>query len=1063
MNSLTKIVIKTIEELNNKNTLYVLRGFNFLLNDIGIDKEKFLFFKDSIVDDDKYQPDNLVQRFSTGEPVFCLFEDLLWLDSKNFSGIFEMSGYKTVVIDNDYFRGYYPDFQTHSYDKIKRFEADTDNLTQKYYSAVSEVDGSIFVVYNDYQSQISETLNLSSFAKHLAASSGKELVIPDDPDNLLLAFITKHLFTDNYSSVSVLSENQQNNIIIKTLTKKLESAGLRIAARKYSVEQYSVEDSFIGAYEEILHRKNADYKFKDIQIYEDPYNSNELVPVNQCVIIDRIVQNTLLSQKGESFRDIFVTAPTGSGKSVMFQVPAIYLAEKEDLVTIVVSPLIGLMNDQLTNIRILTDKARVINSDYTPIEKEQALLDIKDGNASILYLSPESLLSNTDITNLIGGRKIGLVVVDEAHIVATWGKSFRPDYWYLGDFISKLRSSDSEHRFPIATFTATATISNDADNMYSEIVESLKMTSEKFIGNVKRNDISFDVRKHEKKNDYRGEKMEIASGFINKQIESNGKTLVYVPYTRQITELYVKIDDNEQVGQYYGGMNPGEKNETLRNIADGTISTVLATKAFGMGIDIDDIKTVYHFAPTGNVADYVQEIGRAARRPDIDGVASTDFYKEDFRYINALYGMSSIKNWQIIAVLQKILELYKRQAKRNLLVSPLEFSYIFADTPPDQVDAKLKTTLLIIKKDFEMMSNSAFVPLVFKPRSMFTAGFFMINDDMLDRLNAMGIVKYFKKLPLPRKVQYTEIDGTPTTLTSPGDIYELDLKGLWENKFRHMTFASFKYALYTNTVDGYNLQIGTKIIPRTIINIDTGTRTLGETADFLKSFADSMIDIFDELRQSGKTFTSRDLSKLIRERTAITRSYVADLAAQSIIHILNRIPINNFNQANFTDFNSQTNRYIIKNTTYETRLRRLYGRGKRILFPFEAKHSTRYAGTDIRDNLDILLGQVLQILELAIVDISSGSSPEFFIRVNSPSSIEKIVNNSNYVSKTVILVGKKHKESVLLMEKFFTELHSDEARWNFIESYFLGKLELPVDQADAIEDIVESLDEQEGM
>lgn len=1058
MSILSRKCIDAINQLNDKNTLYVLRGFNFLTSDLQVEKDRFLFYKDAIIDDEKYQPDNLIKRFSSGDSLFCLFEDLLWLDSKNFSGIFEMSGYKTIVVDNDYFHGIYPDFPTRSYDKIKRFDADIDNLTQKYYSAVSEVDGNIYIIYNDYRGQISETISISQAIDSSPANNDLELTIPDDPDNVLLASTIRQLFFDDYSRVSVLLENRINNIVIKSLVEKMNAFGLKVFDRKYAVDQYQLADGFIGAYEDILHRKNPEFKFKDIPVYEDPYNSNKLVPVNQSVIIDRVVQNALLAQQGQSFRDVFVTAPTGSGKSVMFQIPAIYLAEQQDLVTIVISPLIGLMNDQLSNIRTLTDKARVINSDYTPIEKEQALLDLKDGNASILYLSPESLLSNTDITNLIGDRKIGLVVVDESHIVATWGKSFRPDYWYLGEFIAKLRSSDSEHRFPIATFTATATISNDADNMYSEIVESLRMTSEKFIGNIKRDDISFDIRKHEKKNDYRGEKMEIASAYINKQIQDNNKTLIYVPYTRQISELYAKINDTDKVGQYYGGMNPGEKNETLRNIGDNTISTVIATKAFGMGIDIDDIQTVYHFAPTGNVADYVQEIGRAARRPDIDGIASTDFYKEDFRYINALYGMSSLKNWQIIAVLQKILELYKRQAKRNLLVSPLEFSYIFADTPPDQVDARLKTALLIIKKDFEMMSNNSFVPLVFKPRSMFTAGFFMVNDDIVGRLETMGIMKYFKKLPLPRKIQYTEMDGTPTTSTSPGDTYELNLKGLWENKFRHMTFASFKYALHTNTLDGFDLNVGSKVVVRTIINIDTGTRTLGQSADALKSFADSMIDIFDDLRQSGKTFTARDLSILIRERTAITKSYVADLAAQSIIHILNRIPINNFNQSNFTDFNSQTNRFIIKNTTYETRLRRLYGRGKRMLFPYEANHATRYAGSDIKDNLDVLLGQVLQILELAIVDISSGSSPEFFIRVNSPSTIERIINNASYVSKTVILVGQKHKESVALMEKFFTELDTDEARWNFIESYFLGKIEVPSRKIDETTDNATEVD-----
>jgi ATP-dependent DNA helicase RecQ len=135
----------------------------------------------------------------------------------------------------------------------------------------------------------------------------------------------------------------------------------------------------------------------------------------------------------------------------------------------------------------------------------------------------------------------------------------------------------------------------------------------------------------------------------------------------------MNIDNKEKVGQYYGGLDPAIKNDTLKQIVAGTKNVVLATKAFGMGIDIDDIKYVYHFAPTGNIPDYIQEIGRAARKPGMQGFAITDFYKEDFRYINQLYGMSSIKNYQIIGVLRKIYDLYTKYNKRNFMVSHEDF------------------------------------------------------------------------------------------------------------------------------------------------------------------------------------------------------------------------------------------------------------------------------------------------------------------------------------------------------------------------------------------------------
>lgn len=153
--------------------------------------------------------------------------------------------------------------------------------------------------------------------------------------------------------------------------------------------------------------------------------------------IDKKIE--LNNQTNESFKDVFVTAPTGAGKSILFQVPAIVAAEKNELLTIVISPLIGLMKDQVNNIKLLTNCAATINSEFTPIEKEKIIEDIQNKKVSILYISPETLLSNANIETFIGDRQIGLLVVDEAHTVSTWGKNFRPDYWYLGDYLDKLR------------------------------------------------------------------------------------------------------------------------------------------------------------------------------------------------------------------------------------------------------------------------------------------------------------------------------------------------------------------------------------------------------------------------------------------------------------------------------------------------------------------------------------------------------------------------------------------------------------------------------------------------
>ena len=150
-----------------------------------------------------------------------------------------------------------------------------------------------------------------------------------------------------------------------------------------------------NVYLEVLKRKNSEYNFRKIPMYKDPFNSNEMEDVDQSIIIDTIYQNILRAQNNESFKDIFVTAPTGAGKSILFQIPAIVAAEKNELLTIVISPLIGLMKDQVNNIKVLTNCAATINSEFTPIEKEKIIEDIKEKKISILYISPETLLMQT--------------------------------------------------------------------------------------------------------------------------------------------------------------------------------------------------------------------------------------------------------------------------------------------------------------------------------------------------------------------------------------------------------------------------------------------------------------------------------------------------------------------------------------------------------------------------------------------------------------------------------------------------------------------------------------------
>ena len=388
--------------------------------------------------------------------------------------------------------------------------------------------------------------------------------------------------------------------------------------------------------------------FRNLEIYADLFRSRETLCISQGQLIENVIREAEKAQKREAEpENILLTAPTGSGKSLLFQLPAIYLGKEYNLLTIVVSPLKALIVDQVEGLQDLGyQRVAYASSDLSPEQKMEVYRAVREGEVDLFYLSPELLLSY-DIKHFVGNRRIGMVVIDEAHTVTTWGKEFRVDYWFLGRYLSALKQNLG-YTFPLFALTATAVWNPKGGNdMVFETIRSLQMEPcVLYVGTVKRKNIGFDIRQLtlEEGETYDKGKQRVISERVENFLDGH-KTLLYYPFAGGIDmriKTWVRSADWRLVASYYGKKDKEQKAAIVQEFKEGMKRMIVATKAFGMGVDISDIDRVYHVAPSSTFVDYIQEIGRAARDADVQGVAATDYHERDFYYMKRLHQTGNI-------------------------------------------------------------------------------------------------------------------------------------------------------------------------------------------------------------------------------------------------------------------------------------------------------------------------------------------------------------------------------------------------------------------------------------
>lgn len=353
-------------------------------------------------------------------------------------------------------------------------------------------------------------------------------------------------------------------------------------------------------------------------------------------------------------QSIIAVFPTGGGKSITFQLPALMSGQNEKGLTVVISPLQSLMKDQIDNLEKNNSitEAVTINGLLDPIERAKAFERVEEGSASLLYISPESLRSKS-IENLLIKRNVVRFVVDEAHCFSAWGHDFRVDYLYIGDFIRNLQEKKGiQEKISVSCFTATAKQEVIADiKVYFR--QKLSLDLEVFRAGSARHNLTYHI--FSEHND--DQKYLRLRQLIN---DNKCSTIVYVSRTRRAEELAKKLtDDGYPAIPYHGQMDKKDRIANQEEFINDDTKIVIATTAFGMGVDKKDVGMVIHYDISASLENYVQEAGRAGRDEKVHACCYVLFNDEDLNKHFNMLNQTKISKKEIGQVWRAIKKLTK--------------------------------------------------------------------------------------------------------------------------------------------------------------------------------------------------------------------------------------------------------------------------------------------------------------------------------------------------------------------------------------------------------------------